>query len=156
MHAEMFLARHGLLREISFELGKQKINSPVVDGVFCTPNESFMIDILSRILPIKSGVFLDVGVNLGQTLIVLKSIDINREYVGFEPNSICNYYSSKLIAANDFPRCTLMPVGLSNHNGLIALSYYSRSDVDSSALIVANFRPNQTVIKQRFVPICTY
>ena len=58
MHAEVLLARHGLLREISLDLGGQKINRPVVDGVFCMPNEPFMFDVLSRILPIKSGAFL--------------------------------------------------------------------------------------------------
>jgi len=50
-----------------------------------------MIDLLKKILLLKDGVFIDIGMNLGQTLIKLKCVDPNIRYFGFEPNPGCVY-----------------------------------------------------------------
>lgn len=47
------------------------------------------IDLFKRILSVKKGDFIDIGVNVGQTLLNINSIDINSGYIGFEPNSNC-------------------------------------------------------------------
>ena len=48
-----------------------------------------MIDILKIVLPIENKKFIDVGVNIGQTLLKLKSVSSEIDYIGFEPNPIC-------------------------------------------------------------------
>ncbi len=46
-----------------------------IRGIACYASELWMIDLLAKFLPERSGVFIDVGVNVGQTLIKLKAID---------------------------------------------------------------------------------
>jgi hypothetical protein len=52
-------------------------------------SEPWMIDLLKIILPIEKERFIDVGVNIGQTLLKLRSISDNIDYIGFEPNPVC-------------------------------------------------------------------
>jgi FkbM family methyltransferase len=74
----------------------------------------WMEDALARLLPLKPGVFVDVGANLGQTLIQFIGTGIRKPYLGFEPNAFCAAYIEELIEANGFSDCTILPVGLSN------------------------------------------
>jgi FkbM family methyltransferase len=101
--------------------------------------EAWFFRALSRLLTCRSGAFLDVGVNLGQTLIKVKLIEPTREYIGFEPNPQCCQYTSQLIEANRFQRCTLVPVGLADSARMLTL--FAKDDaVDPSASIVPGFR----------------
>lgn len=150
------LARRGLLRKTNLSILNQKVSVPIVDGEFCTLSEPFMLDILEKVLPAKPGAFIDVGVNLGQTLTKVKSIDKSRRYIGFEPNPICVYYCEKLISANNFSHCDIIPAGISDQNGLIMLNHYSVSRVDSSASIIPDFRPDKNVARRSIVPVCEY
>jgi len=114
-------------------------------------SELWMIDLLKNLLPLKTGAFVDIGVNLGQTLIKLKCIEPNVQYIGFEPNPMCVYYTRQLINKNRFRNCELIPVGISNKSEIMPLNLYG-SETDSSATIVAGFRQQQ--IKYQFlVPI---
>lgn len=150
------LARRGLLRRLRLEIAGRTAVSPVIGGAFCVPSEPFMVDLLSRILPAKPGLFVDVGVNLGQTLLAVKSIDRSRAYLGFEPNPDCAYYAERLIAANGYDGCTIVPAGLSDRPGLAVLHRYARSSFDSSASIVTEFRPGEPVLGTSVVPLCTF
>jgi FkbM family methyltransferase len=82
------------------------------------------------------GTFVDVGVNSGQTLVKVKGFDIDREYVGFEPNPSCNYYTGKLIDLNGFERCTLVPVGLHERTDLLPLHMRWPGDDPTATLVV--------------------
>ena len=50
-------------------------------------HEEFLDDIYMAVLKNKEGAIIDVGVNTGQTLFKMLSIDKNRSYFGFEPQS---------------------------------------------------------------------
>jgi FkbM family methyltransferase len=77
------------------------------------PHEKWMIQLFELLLKSEpNSIFLDVGVNVGQTLLKIKSIKKEIEYYGFEPNSACNYYLQALIKANKLSNCHLFPVGL--------------------------------------------
>ena len=52
---------------------------------------------LENLLKKKNGAYLDIGVNIGQTLMKLKSVNPKIEYIGFEPNATCVHYVNKLI-----------------------------------------------------------
>src|SRR5882724_8814387 len=85
---------------------KEGITIPVMGGlgynnVFGT--EKWMSSVLKKILNRSEGCFVDVGVNIGQTLIKVKSIDRNIDYLGFEPNPVCVFYAENLIGINKFP-----------------------------------------------------
>lgn len=54
------------------------IRIPSIHGIACKESEPWMIDLLAALLHQRSGAFLDVGVNVGQTLIKVKAIDSDR------------------------------------------------------------------------------
>jgi len=112
-----------------------------------------MVELLAKLLPLRPGAFFDVGVNVGQTLVKVKSIDADREYVGFEPNPNCVFYVGNLMKANSFRKCTLLPVGLFTEDCVLSLDIFSDNATDSSASLIKNFRPDNRARSQVFVPV---
>ncbi len=93
-----------------------------------------------RALDLKSGeTFVDVGVNLGQTLLQLRSVNEQVRYAGFEPNGACCSYVEKLIAVNGLKACTLHEVALSDKEALVDFEF--DSDTDPRASINTQQRP---------------
>lgn len=126
----------------------EKFTIPIVNGRKVYQSEGWMVDVLERLFHLKEGAFIDVGVNLGQTLLKVAALDRRREYVGFEPNATCVDYLWKLIAANDLDY-TIIPAGLASETGLLQLNMFRGEDTDPSASIVSNFRDN--VVDRRTV-----
>ena len=112
-----------------------------------------MIHTIKILYGINSGVFFDIGVNTGQTLIKLKSVAPAAEYIGFEPNPKCIFYVEELIAKNRFMNCTLYPVGIMTSDELLHLNFYSFYSTDSSASLIPDFRPERKVIFKKAVPV---
>ncbi|MDU8885310.1 FkbM family methyltransferase [Yeosuana sp. MJ-SS3] len=115
-------------------------------------NEKWMIDVLKIILQIDSVKFIDVGANIGQTLLKLKSIDKNIEYIGFEPNPNCIFYLRTLIKKNSIKNVVLVPIGISTKNELGELNFYIENYTDSSASILENFRENK-ILRKEFISL---
>ncbi len=121
---------------------------PIVNGRKTYASEPWMADVIRYLFERKSGAFVDVGVNLGQTLLKVAAIDPAREYVGFEPNPACVDYAWKLIEKNKLPY-TVIPAGVSAETTLLNLEMFRADDTDPSASIVPNFRAN--VVSRRAV-----
>ena len=51
-------------------------------------SELWMSSILEKIIAIKDGTFIDIGVNTGQTLLKVKSLKPDIKYIGFENSKI--------------------------------------------------------------------
>ncbi|UGB37691.1 FkbM family methyltransferase [Frateuria soli] len=130
-----------------------RIKAPSIYGIACRESESWMVDLLATLLDQRSGAFLDVGVNVGQTLVKVKAIDPGREYIGLEPNPVCVFYTQNLIKRNAFERCTLLPVGLFTHDSVLALDLFSEDATDSSASVISHFRKDSPVQSSVFVPV---
>jgi FkbM family methyltransferase len=113
--------------------------------------EKWMSSILQEIVPGSKGVFVDIGVNVGQTLIKLRKIDKSIEYIGFEPNPVCVFYAEKLVSKNGFPNTKIIPIGISNGNGLVTLKYFTGDSTDSSASIIDNFRTSKVFQEKSIV-----
>jgi len=114
---------------------------PIINGRKTYVSEPWMSDVIRRLFERKAGAFVDVGVNLGQTLLKVAAIDPAREYVGFEPNPACVDYAWKLIEKNKLPY-TVIPAGVSTDTTLLNLEMFRADDTDPSASIVPNFRAN--------------
>jgi FkbM family methyltransferase len=83
------------------------------------------------------GAFIDVGANIGQTLLKIKAIAPDVEYVGFEPSPACCAYLDLLIRENSLSHCTVFPVGASDKKGMLRL-FYNHS-TDAAATTVQGF-----------------
>ena len=99
-----------------------------------------MTDLLKNLLQNNPGRFVDVGMNIGQTLLKVKAIDSNRPYAGFEPNNFCAYYVRKLAEANHFPGVDIFPAGLYTEQKILTL--FMDKDISSGASILPLFRKN--------------
>lgn len=90
------------------------------------------------------GAFVDIGINLGQTLIDAKLTHPDIEYIGFEPNPVCVAYVRQLVAANRFQHCTVIPSGLSDTSGLVRLHSAPNQPADHASTIIPALRSHQT------------
>jgi FkbM family methyltransferase len=97
-------------------------------------------------MAIRKGKFVDVGVNIGQTLLKVKSIDPEIAYVGFEPNPTCLFYLNELCRKNALKNVVIVPCGLGNRTFVADLTLYF-DQADSSATIIGGFRstPGRTI-----------
>lgn len=112
--------------------------------------DSELLDnVLKAILRYKSGVVIDVGANMGQTLVRVLSIDRHRDYVGFEPNVMCCFYVEHFIRMNYLSNCWILPVGLSNKFGAVKL--LTREGDTSTGSIVEGFRPSAFYSNSQYV-----
>lgn len=108
-------------------------------------HEEFLDDIFRAALQGKDGAIIDVGVNTGQTLFKILSIEKNREYFGFEPQSMAASCVESFLIENKITNCRILPVALSDQNGIIPLHIRGggiHSMASSSASIVTGFRPH--------------
>ena len=115
-----------------------------------SPREVWMFELLSKIIRFKEGSFIDVGINIGQTLIHFKSLKTDRPYIGFEPNPTCIYYTQQLIKYNKWTNCTLIPCAIFHSNELTPINYYSIG-TDSMASLVNNFREDRKVVRSEVI-----
>lgn len=108
---------------------------PVIHGVgsgLLVPTDQWMSDCLSVFMKNKQGAVIDIGVNIGMYLVKLKSLDSDREYVGFEPNAFCNYYVQELIRENNFKNTRLLPFALSDNKGVHSFFMARKADKKGS------------------------
>lgn len=124
----------------SITLGEQKFKLPAIQGLQLPANElsETWLKVLLKGLQLSPGAaFMDVGVNLGQSMLTFRSLYDN-PYWGFEPNPICLFYLDKLIEANHLPAVKVLPVGLGEANEL--KRFFLRSGGDSMATMVEDLR----------------
>jgi FkbM family methyltransferase len=118
-------------------------------------HSTWLVDLLKKMHQNRKLTFIDVGVNLGQTLLGLKSIDHEGlRYIGIEPNPVCVNYLGKLISCNNFNDSIILPTALSSRNG--AIGFIVSSDSDEAASIVAELRPDKFQKKKQYVPILKF
>ncbi len=100
--------------------------------------EAWMFPLLREGLDPRPGLFVDVGVNVGQTLLKLKAVDPNRSCLGFEPDSAAVALVRRLIRMNALPNCRVTPLGLSDEPGILEL--LTRDPGSAYATLVEGFR----------------
>lgn len=112
-----------------------------------------MTTLLQKIIPVQEGLFVDVGANIGQTMLKVKSLAPKMEYLGFEPNPTCNHYLELLIEKNNLSSTRVIPVGIAGANGIEVLVRYNRRLSDSTASIVPGFRSAAKICGEMDIPI---
>jgi FkbM family methyltransferase len=155
-----FLERTKLIRKINFTF-KIKNNGvtfkiPVIFGTglsYLFKYEPWQDIIFKSVLDSETN-FIDIGANIGQSLIKAKSISSSINYIGFEPNPHCVSYLHHLIQSNYFINTIIFPVGISNSNSLQKLSI--ENETASSASVIPKFRKGDENWKSIFVPLLDY
>jgi FkbM family methyltransferase len=104
-------------------------------------HEPWLDPVYEAVLNMRPGLFVDVGVNTGQALLKVLSIDRARPYVGFEPQVDCAQFVSQFILDNALVDHVVFPVGLGE--SLTVAGLHLRDEIaDSSASLVRGFRPD--------------
>jgi len=142
------LKKLGMLKRLNLFLdypGDKGMVEPLIRSIgydHFFDRDLWMWKTLNKLLPLcaKDKSFIDVGANIGQTLLKVKSIKRNVPYFGFEPNPNCLFYLFQLMEVNNFENVTIFPFALSDKTGISDLDFYSTDATDTSASIVAKFR----------------
>ena len=113
--------------------------------------EPWMSDVLGRLLNEFEGVFVDIGANLGQTLLQFRSLDRTSRYLGFEPNPHCAAYVMQLITLNKFEKTDLIPAACALGHSVEKLHFYQDSPFDAAASMVKDFRSNEVASRRCFI-----
>lgn len=153
--------------EYTYYLNGTKVKGLKIYSAKTENSEVWMGQLLGILLKQKEGTFLDVGVNIGQTLMQVKSLEAKRNYIGFEPNPSCNSFVEELIRINQFANVKLVPVGLFTEDTLLELDLYYDDITNSGGSVVKDYwafnnkKPHRTLIVplmsistvNKFVPI---
>ena len=141
------LKKMGILRVLNvyfdIKINQIKVKIPVLKNIGY-PNLFLKPDLFNHIfrdfIGDSKGVFVDVGVNIGQTLLKVKTLHKDLQYIGFEPNEVCANYAQKLIHANCFKNCEIRQMALVDQPRILELSTNEASDAAGS--IISGLRPN--------------
>lgn len=148
------LARLSGRRQIRLGSSTYRLRSVIINNLALQDNavtrEPWLDAVLSSVLTCRHGALLDVGANIGQTMLKLLTLDPARQYVGFEPQVACCFLVQKFIEDNNLENHAILPVGLSNKNQLVKLQVRS-GDYDSAASIIEGFRPDSFYRSYRYV-----
>lgn len=152
------LRKAGLLDRLTFDvpmhLSGRTVKVPMVKGmgfIYVIDFEPFMDELIRRLVPLFPGAFVDVGVNLGQTLIKAKSAFPEIDYIGFEPNPNCVAYTQRLIRNNGSKAIRLINAGLTDTDGAGELVLWTGIASDPSATLISDFRDKRP--DQREIPV---
>ncbi len=146
------LRKLGVINAISFTVKARvlghSVRVPIDHGIgenMLYVGEPWAHGVYPLLLRAFPGTFVDVGVNLGQTLTRVRILDAERPYVGFEPNPRCVAYAQRLADLNGFRNAPIVPAGLSTDDGAAELTMNTPDAGDEGATLVRDFRPGHTV-----------
>jgi len=132
---------------VRVKLNEQELVIPasMADGfqnVFWT--KSWKAEVIERLVDDDIGVFIDVGANVGQTLLDLYLTRPRTRYIGFEPNVACVGYLKELIQVNSFQNCQIIPVGLAEESMCRPLFRHKYAPTDPCGSIISSLRPSRS------------
>jgi FkbM family methyltransferase len=149
------LARLYRGRTITLDGANYRVRGVITDtsaGLKDALSENSLSCVYRSILEGREGTFVDVGANIGQTLLNILAIDKARPYIGFEPQPSCCFLLQSFIEDNHLKFHSIIPVGLSDKDQLVKL--YSRGErYDQTASIIEGFRPEQFYKSCRWVSV---
>ena len=142
---------------LTIKLNGRKFHVPIIRNMgFLNLNikDKWFMEIVEKLKLPNDADFIDVGVNVGQTLLAFRSV-YNQAYWGFEPNPSCVFYLHALIEANHLKKTNIIPVGLGAKNELV--KFYLKNESDSAGTIVKDLRIDYYDEEQiNFVPVFSF
>ena len=124
--------------------GNHVKNIPILEGVGVSnlvDMEPWFDKVLIKISSsIQDKMFIDCGVNIGQTLIKVKNAMPGIKYTGFEPNPLCVRYAHQLILVNDLQQAVVFSAGIADKTQVLDLHLSRSNKADTGASMIAGFR----------------
>lgn len=105
--------------------------------------KSWKTEVIESLVNTDDGIFIDVGANVGQTLLDLHLVKPEAHYLGFEPNVACVTYLNDLILMNSLSNYRIVPVGLAEESNCRLLFRPKEALTDSSGSIISDLRPER-------------
>lgn len=97
--------------------------------------------LIDRLLGHRPGLFVDVGANIGQTLLDYAASAHRHGYVGFEPEASAVEQIQRVIAANGLDDCRIVPAALSDRDAPLELRVGHAADQGAS--LIHDLRPSE-------------
>lgn len=95
-------------------------------------------EVIKEVLRHEEGAFVDIGANVGQTLLQFLSVEPDgRTYVGFEPNVDSFQFTYDLIRRNQLDQCNVYPVAMSDSNAFAKMYSLGLDKTDQTASIAS-------------------
>lgn len=119
-----------------------KFKIPIINGMGLNNYVSepdWLDSLIEKFTSPESDAFVDVGTNIGQTLLKLRSLRPGIKYLGFEPNSSCVQYLWDLIHRNHLNDCTILNCALFSSIKLLNLEKSLTDDLRAS--VISSLRP---------------
>ena len=104
-------------------------------------HRSWKGELIADLLRDRPGCFVDIGVDVGQTLLDLRAVDAARRYIGIEANPASAAYVQGLIEANGWSDTAVIGVALGVEPGVLPLLRHVDEQTDSSASVLPGLRP---------------
>ena len=133
------LNKTGILCFVNFTIplyfNGSKVNIPIRGqiGIFNIFMDEFWISDIFSLIKHECKSCIDIGANIGQTLIKWKSIEKDIKYIGIEPNTVCCGYLEDLIFVNSYSNCTIIPAGISSSCKIDFIHFLWGEQADRSA-----------------------
>lgn len=136
----------GINMTYSKRIGQSTFKVPIYNklgfGNF-RPTEPWMDVVLNKIGS-ENSKLLDIGTNVGQTLMKWKSLYPSAPYFGVEPNLQCAAYVEHLIHINNMKIAEVIPAAVANKTQLLELFTSTTDPSDVAGTTVPKFRDGQT------------
>lgn len=113
--------------------------------------EEWAENIFGIIFSLRQGRVIDVGANVGQTMIRVLSLDRDRQYIGFEPQVSGCFFIQDFILRNGLENHTIIQGGLSDKSGIVKLGL--RHQYDQAASVISEYRPDDFYSFFQYVPV---
>lgn len=144
--APVFRKLFYLLTRRTVLIGKHRYaRTPLLYNPFRNRRHAHWLDgVYEIMLRQREGAFVDVGINVGQTMLKVLGIDRERRYIGFDPQVGACCFAEQFIIENGLSRHAVLPLALSNRTGIVELNVRSSgrdAQYSATASVVPGFRP---------------
>ncbi len=147
--------------KINRKLNKKPVKIPVlgsvgIDNLMIHKNETWFNKLITD--NYEEGTdFLDIGANVGQTLIKFKTLYPTGNYIGIEPNPNCVTYILNLIKCNNWVNTKVIPAGAANESSVLPLYLDKVGDLYSQqgATFIKDYRLTSIPVGELLIPVIT-
>lgn len=105
-------------------------------GMQTVHHEEAINELIADALDERPGAFIDIGANIGQTMLKVLGVDPDRTYFGFEPQHACCHLIGTFLKDNHIKDFHILPLALSDDDRLA--KFYSNGAFDEMGSLIGD------------------